>query len=415
MLRNVVMPFDSYLSDCLDRLLIPLGYMWHISKDSQGLNVLRFIAKGTGGKAIQIKHQPIGSVYNSRSTEAENFTLRCNLSNLANHIWVYGSRERVEFTAVCVRTWSEAEDAKTSEELYAGAEDFESVENVYRKWVIDTAGDYTEVRAGNKRFSLSDLFGNDNQVPGRRKLGPCLTVGADDAPIGQVQGVYVEYSNPLYPDVAGEPEWKPIGNWGCTLLEKEAGVYFRGDFVPDAIMEQGADARIRITATLESDLQVFQDIPKRDSSPNGYDIFLPLNLESRFFQDSLKASGENKSRFFDDVYASKTRVAKIGDDSEEMETFGKEIRNTFDAAEVSGPIVLEGCDYDYKVGDRVTGIPGLDIDLLQNPAGFPLQYPQIANITYEPQEQRTTLQLKRFRSDVEPPEARRRVSRRRKR
>jgi hypothetical protein len=334
---------------------------------------------------------------------------------MANHVWLFGSSERIEFTAECVRTWSAGQDTLTAEQLRASVDNFEEVENVYRKWVIDTAGDYTTTRPENatKRFKLDTLFGYPDQVPGRRKLGPTLTVGADGAPVGNVQGVYVEYSNPLYTEGGTEPEWLPIDNWGCVLMEKEAGVYFRGEWVPEEILRQGVDAKIRITATLDSDLRLFSDSQKEPTSPNGDDVWLALDMSDRFLHQSMAIVGDYKSRFYDDVLAG-VREANTTDDSDTIQEFGEQLRNTYDAAEISGPIVLHGCDYDFRLGDRVTAIPGLKLDLLCNTAGSPLQYPQIAAITYDPQANTTTLQLERFRSDITPPEAKE-FQRRRKR
>jgi len=414
-LRNVTMPFGAYLSQCLDRLLVPLGYLWHIDKNSGLNNKFGFVRKGTGGRALRVKHQAPGSSFDNKSSEASNISLRYGLTNLANHVWLFGSAERVEFTCECVRTWSADKDSLTAEQLHIGSEDFEANENVYRKWVIDTAGDYTETRQENKdqRFKLDDLFGYPDQVPGRRKLGPTLTLGADGGPVGNIQGVYVEYSNPNYVADGEEPEWLPIGNWGCALMEKEAGVYFRGDEVPEEILNQGTNAKIRITATLESDLRVFTDTQKLGTSVNGDDVWLALDMADRFLFLRQIGFGTYKSRFYDDVLG-KVREANTGSDKNIMEEFGETLRNTYDAAEISGPIVLHGCDYDFKLGDRIIAIDGLKLELLCNPASYPLQYPQVAAITYEPQTQTTTLQLERFQTDVTPPEVRQQARRRKR-
>lgn len=414
LIRNVSMRFGDYLPQCLDRLLEPLGYLWSLKKTAS-FHEFSFVAKGTGGKQLHLKHQRPGSVFADRSTEVENATLRYGLSNLTNDVEVYGSPERVEFTAICSRTWSASHDDLTSEELLASNPDFPDVENVYRKWIVDFAGDYTDTRPENKdaRVKLKDLFSSPLQCPGRRKLGPTLTLGDDGAPIGQVQGVYVEYSNPLFPAVAGEPEFLPIGNWACIVLEKEPGVYFRGEFVPEEILRQGAAARIRITATLDSDLRLIGSAVRKQSA-NTDTVRLALDLADRYFDSKVLLAGTYRSRFADDVVA-QVRRSNTNSDVTTIQEFAETLRNTFDTVEISGPIVLEGCDYDYQLGDQVLDIKGLELDLACNVVGSnPRQYPQISAITYDPQANTATLQLERFKSDIAPPD-KRGPARRRKR
>lgn len=393
LVRGVTVPRGTYLPDALDRLLKPLGYLWRVQK-FKGRRILDFYRRGTGGKAVWLKHQRNGETLDTAKTNVQAEGVRFSVSRLANAIRCVGSHRQVEVTTELIRGWPESLDDTSMDELMRSAEGFQRLSNVWRRWVVNEAGDYTGLREDNQAiitrnatlFTLNNLVGGF--IPRRRKMLPCLTLDpATQEPIGNVRGVQVEYFLPADDNDEDAGTWLPIEQWGANLLSNEAGVYFGGERVPELLYDLGPFARLRATYTLETDFRVTGFAGRRAESPQREQVEAVIDLADRYHWRTITPV----SQFYGSVEASLE-----ADDRIVIQRHAEQLRDAWDLADVAGGVSLEGCDHhEYKVGQRVLGIEGRNIRF--NADSGDSRFPQIASITHDVTNQKTLLELTRPR------------------
>lgn len=123
--------------------------------------------------------------------------------------------------------------------------DFDRVANVYRLWVLNEDGAF-----GDPPFDLTALFADGRAVPPQPlRFANTLTLSAE----GRTLGPVVEISTD-----AGST-WSRYPGQAQRLTDR-AGIYLNDDALPAAFLSaaQSDQARVRITATLQSPLPIEQ-------------------------------------------------------------------------------------------------------------------------------------------------------------
>lgn len=389
--RNAKVDDGEFLPQVLDKLLKPLGYHWRLFKPAPQERKLVFFRRGTGGRVVWLKHQRHGESLDSEKTNTEAAGVVFDASRLANAIIGRGSKLQIEITAELVRAWPESLDDRDRDELTnkaieEDAGETEGLKFAWRKWALNEAGDYIGTRglvsifSGALREQLRSAGLLDWMVPRRRKLLPTLTRNAaGDGPVGRNRGIEIEFGS--------GGNWQPADNWGIELLEHEAGILITSDDIPEALFDLGDAARVRITATIETDFRITATASRKPDSVIGFDAAAQLDLSGDFHwlvvtPFSKHFDGENPSLTVDD------RV--------DLQNFVESLRAKFDQVDVTGNVVLDGVDRgQYAVGDRVAGIQGRNYRFNASRRGD--VYPQIVGITYDVMHQRTILHLERLR------------------
>lgn len=390
--RNVEIQDGWYLPEALDALLNPLGYVWRIRRAGANffdkfLNAIEFIRRGTGGDKVYLNHQRLGSIFDPTKTNTEASGVVFDASRLANVIEARGSKLQLEFTAELHKAWPESLDGSSIDSLTEEAVKLdngatEGLPFAYRKWVLNEAGDYIDTRTEIKEYLTPQFHRNPLLeftrwlVPKRRKLLPTITTGPDGSPIGSTRGIEIEYKDP-----AGD--WQPIPKEASVeILQQEAGILFTDDKLPEWLIDRGASAQIRVTATIELDFRITAKAgPALDSPALPIEITATLDLDGQFHW--------------------RRRISKHGDDAPQddrgaLADFAEALRDRWDQIDVTGAVSLEGVDqHQYTLGDRVAGIRGKEVDFRANRRGD--AFPQIAGITYDVERQKTILHLQRFR------------------
>lgn len=409
LVQEVRIPRGTHLPKALDILLEPLGYRWKVKRTALGARQYFFWKKGTDGTLKTLAHQSSGTALenprNLADTEVELAGITYDISNLANEIWVRGGFEEYEITVELARGWKSASDPSSGTDimLYSIKDNanFDNVRDVMRKWVLNEAGDYIGTRAeitgvftSALRTSLTSLSLLNHFVPRRRKLMPALSLKPavvssvhDLVPIGDLNGIEVEYSN------TATPAWKPIG--GCSVLEQEAGIYFHEDKLPDEFFEDIANLRVRVTATIQGDYRLTGSVAHQANSPNTDIVPLTLDLPDRF-RYRVRHSSLSK-------YGGGAVPSLAVNDTTAIAAFATYVRNAFDLMDISGPIQIEGLDNSYTVGDRVKDIQVKNISFLCRTSSG--AYPQIVAIERNIEQQLMTLHLERQRDVIQLPPA----------
>jgi hypothetical protein len=149
-LKNQEQSYGKYLPSALDELLTPHGFGWYLESSLEDGDPmvrkarLMFFRRGYGMR-INLLRQASG-VKTVKKTNVNKMTHEVSLVDMANVIVVRGDLERREATFYLSRCWAEADDALNIEDL--DREQPIAIEKPYvgRKWVCDTAGDYTGLR-----------------------------------------------------------------------------------------------------------------------------------------------------------------------------------------------------------------------------------------------------------------------------
>lgn len=429
LLANFELDNGLYLPQALDKLLEPFGYSWYV--DLEGLDAIRVFKRGEPGAdafgvgSPRVVHlQEPGNAVSSQDNAAQ---LRVDyaLGPTANAVAVLGDWVFVEGTFELDKAWPEALDELDAfTALEKGSQEWDenpAYHRAWRDWVLNEAGDYTDTRpeitsaynlAGDLQTEV--ILANPGIVDGvedadeltrllgvaasprRRKFLPTLTQAEDGTPIGETHGVTVEWSQD---DGA---TWQPLEELECgsvQVLDRECGIRFDSQNIPEQLQAAGDQARVRVTATVRTDLRLVGVAPKDDESPLADVAPELVDAASRYHYRVLLTSSKYKA----DVDAG-DKTADVADDREACAELARQLKGSWDQAEVSGSIEVEGIENGYyQLGDVIQKVEGREISFSGKSAGAAEQrYPQIVGITYDFQRQRRLLTLETFR-EAPPP------------
>ena len=389
--RNTVIKRGTYLPEALDQLLEPLGYLWRVEKFAVGVRNLTFAKKGSGGNLVWVNHQRFNTAFDPAETNTESSGIAFDGSSIINNLEIHGSPQEFEVTVELARGWPDSQDDTDADSLAKTSDGFDTVRNAYRRWVLNEAGDYIGLRpeiTGLFTTAFSTALDGIGLLTAfqarRRKLLPTLTLNSNGTEsIGNERGVQIEFL-----DYDGMT-WKPVENWGCKILQQEAGIYIDSERVPEELLDQRANGKIRVTATLRADFPVFA-VAAGGSSPLIETAGAILNMDGTFQLREVTSLSQ---------YSGGGNPTLAVDDRTAMGTFAANLVDVFNQAEVSGPIALDGVDqHGYLPMDRVQGIQFRNVSFETRSGNG--TFPQIVSVTYDIENQRTLIELQTFREFV---------------
>ena len=141
------------------------------------------------------------------------YSITRNIGDSVNEVTVVGDVERAEVTIELVRGWPATDDSLTAADLDKSdsASSYESKPTVWRLWVANEAGDYTDTRTEiTEALDLSSVF--SRWVLHRRQaLDPFTFQG--EAGAQQRRQMFVEYTDD------GGSTWQPApSNFGQPFV-----------------------------------------------------------------------------------------------------------------------------------------------------------------------------------------------------
>jgi len=208
-------------------------------------DVLQFYRRGEGRRTF-LRHQRAGEKLDLAQTNVAQCRLQTNRPAETICVIGRGAAKRFEATFELVGGWDPSLE-ENNYDLYSPATNanFRTVRDVFRKWVLNEAGDYTnEPFNRGAAYDFSSVFGNANYNAHRRRFFPCLSTNAAGASLGY----YLEVS------YDGGQTWLEYDGAFDHLLN-ECGVYLNSsqmDMVMWYAIKKGL-LRFRITATVEAD------------------------------------------------------------------------------------------------------------------------------------------------------------------
>jgi hypothetical protein len=316
LLEHHGIPLGLSLPEALDNLLSPYGFSWFVrhsvdvaDPDLPVTSTVTVIERGFG-LPIDLKLQRLADPIDSAKTNIDSVSLAYDVAERPNVVHGLSKLAMREGTFTLFASWPREfdtldisdlkEEKKTDEHPHA---------DVFRKFVLNEAGDYTGTRPEiTAATSLADLFGVPT-VPMRRRLRPALTLGKDrkvatKSLLGE-NGYLLEW---FKDDRDG---WVKYPH-SFGVLEHEGGirVELNQDLIDAFLLRQRIGNAplpvFRITCCIEGDALVDYITPRREASANAAEIVRVFNLEHKFHDNKVTNTGATASVVFDDHHASIT-------------------------------------------------------------------------------------------------------------
>ncbi|MBN1844780.1 MAG: hypothetical protein JW810_03790 [Sedimentisphaerales bacterium] len=208
-------------------------------------DVLHFCRRGQGRK-VYLRHQKSQETLDPAKTNLAGCTVKTDRPGQTLRLIGRGAPKRFEGTFALVGGWDPNLE-ENNYDLYSPLTnpDFRTVRNVFRKWVLNEAGDYRIAPfCRGPAYDFSAVFGNQQYAARRRRFYPCLSTNA----AGEGFGYFLEVS------YDGGQTWQEYAGTFDNLLD-ECGVYLGGVQL-DAMLWYAIkkdELRFRITAVVEAD------------------------------------------------------------------------------------------------------------------------------------------------------------------
>jgi hypothetical protein len=250
-----------------------------------------------------------------------------------------------EATFDLVKAWDPAlEDENAATFSPSTNPDFYRVKDVYRKWCLNEAGDYTVAPYNQgEPYDLSVVFGGADYVQQRRRFWPALTANAQ----GRSLGYGLQMSND------GGLHWRDYACAFDNLLD-ECGVWLSGDRLDTEtwVAARRDTLRFRLTASIVSDERLTSIVVAGPVGSTAPVVDHVITLPRRFRYRHVSAES---------VFAQAVRTGSAAadqvDDGAALYDFIRRTAATspqvFETLEVQTPSLT----LHFQPGDRVTSSP----------------------------------------------------------
>ena len=324
---------------------------------------LVFYRPGRTGRQRVVCLQKHGQALDGRRSNLWKGTISLGRRPGRRGVLVLGDLKQYESTFELKRAWDPS--LATYEHhsfVRSTAADWLAVKDVFRKWVLNEAGQYCAQPYDLSKFDFSTISG-DFFLSVPRGFRPCLSVDST----GKSLGVFVELS------YDSGSTWKHYGG-PIRVSSEECTVHLTDDALPadyfQAALEQ--TLKVRLTATVDSDRRISA---QADGDPN-------CGLELIEMPRAKWAKVHSGSIFYQSQ--SLPAPAERDDTGRLIQTASS--LNLSQAGTVEADLVLAWLNPACNVGDIVDHIEGRQIDL----APFPGAAPHVQAVEHRCGQQWTT-------------------------
>jgi len=238
--------FSKTVGEALSAILEPLGLVIRreLLLEGTGVRGVQAVVPGDSGRPIALPWPDA----QGRGGRVLSTTIEQTITPPRRWI-ASGSRAVVESTFELTHGWDAAlEGQPDSDYGRATSSDFEKYASVYRRWVLNEDGKYSDApfNAG-PAFDLRGLFDDDALVSTPIRVDDCLARDASGQRIGPVVEVSTD-SGATWAQYAGKAE----------LLVDHAGLVFEDAVLPSAVLAaaKAGALKVRLTASLTAPLPI---------------------------------------------------------------------------------------------------------------------------------------------------------------
>ncbi len=343
------------LAEALEALLALAGARPHVRVEPGTEGVSRRLEALCldRGPAAWLSHQPPGETYDPGRTDLAALEAERRFALAPRRYVARGDRRLYESTFDLVPGWPDALATTDPDDFSPRTNpDFETVRDVFRKWVLNEAGDYSAAPYDRGPApDLSSLFEGAPTVARRRRLLPCLSRDG----LGRSRGVWVEIS------LDGGSTWQQL-SMAARVLESECGIYLSEDPLPPDYLAAAmrGEVRVRATATIESDACLEAAWPETDEDAGRPGRTRYLHVPAGYRYRKVAPT----SRFYG---------AGDADEADDSARLADLVRTAWEAdARSPAParVTVPGLALGHRVGERILGVRGRPLALADDYEGF---------------------------------------------
>jgi hypothetical protein len=296
-------------------------------------------------RTVELNCQQAGEKLSISKTNIGRFSSTKNFWPVTHQYIGQGDFKIYEATFELVKAWDPADEDTDYEKFSPSTNpDFYKVKDVYRKWCLNEAGDYSgEPYNRGEAFDFSKIFQSSNFVSRHRRFYPALTTDKQGKSLGYF--LQVSFDNGLH-------WWQYL--YAFNNLVDECGIWLSSDQldVDTWVAALKGVLKFRITASVVSDERLsckVADGPVNSTIPVvDHVIKLPRQFKYRQVsgQSIFKNSSDESLGETDEVdnttalYALLRKSAEIAPE-------------TIETADLQTPYLA----FDYRIGDRVITSP----------------------------------------------------------
>jgi len=331
------------LHRCCERIGLRFKFVPRLAETGPAEAIV-FYKNGTG-RTVELNCQQRGEQFSISKTNISELHGRRNFWPITHKYIGQGDFRIYEATFELKKAWDHSEEDTDYDKFSPATNpDFYKVRNVYRKWCLNEAGDYSrEPYNQGEAFDFSRIFQTGNFVRRRRRFYPTITTDKQGKSLGHF--LQVSFDNGLH-------WWQYL--YAFNNLLDECGIWLSSDQldVDTWIAALKGVLRFRITASVVSDERLsctIADGPVDSTAPViEYIITLPRQFKYR------KVSNQS---VFANVYKDEAGVPDEKNDSVALFEFIRQrarvSSETIETMDVQTPMVM----FDYHPGDKVTSSP----------------------------------------------------------
>jgi len=303
-----------------------------------------FYKSGTG-RTVELNCQQRGEQFSISRTNIARLHSRKNFWPVTHKYIGQGDTKVYEATFDLVKAWNPVdEDADYDKFSPSTNADFYQVKDVYRKWCLNEAGDYSSAPYNQgDAFDFSKIFQSSNFVHRRRRFWPALTTDKQGKSLGYF--LQVSFDNGLH-------WWQYL--YAFNNLLDECGVWLSSDQldVDTWVAALKGVLKFRITASVISDERLtcmVADGPVNSTAPVvEHVITLPRQFKYRkVSSQSIFAKSDDDTLGVPDEVDDSTALYEFVRKKAQVES---EVIETVD---IQTPYLA----FDYQVGDKVVSSP----------------------------------------------------------
>jgi hypothetical protein len=328
---------------CCERVGLEFKFLLRLAESGPSQAIVFY--KGGTGRIVELNYQQPGRQLSISRTNIAALHSQKNLWPVTHRYIGQGDFKVYEATFELVKAWDPADqDTDYGKFSPSSNPDFYKVKDVYRKWCLNEAGQYTGAPYNRgPAFDFSKVFQTGNFAHCRRRFWPALTTDKQHNSLGY----YLQVS---YDD--GQHWWQYLAAFS-NLLD-ECGVWLSSDRldVNTWVAALKGVLKFRITASVISDERlscVVADGPVNSAAP----VIEQLIMLPRQFKFRKVSGGSIFSGGSDQTLGVPDEV----DDSAALYEFlrrrAADSAATIESIDVQQPIL----GFDYWVGDIVTSSP----------------------------------------------------------
>ena len=333
------------------------------------------------GRVIPLGIADAGATLNLSSTQPQQVRIDHPQAAATTRITAMGAPMRAEATWTLVHGWDQGLEDFEDFERYSPLTntDFLSVQHVFRKWVLNETGTYTNAPFNQTDVpDLAGLFGHKHQTTMPRRFWPCLTCDSTGASLGYY--LEVSYDNGL--------TWGPYDGPFKNLLD-ECGIYLSCSQFDIALWNalRKGWLQFRMTAAIDDDRNL-----SVQAADGPVDSWVPVHDETILMTTECRyefVSDYSMLKYRDDLQ----QPAPV-DDRDRMAQAIRDRLENIHAYSVHGSLTLPYVNPELRCGDRIDHLYGrrelLDKPISQDRSALD-RCGQVTSVTFELDEAFKTL------------------------